>query len=800
MASVFTQVFYKLAGKTIPGLDEDGTTQLSTTGSDDLIIVQSVKDLGKDAIDGGTSDATSLDYDELRISSEKAESYVLDDGIIGIEQVAINEDLCDETDTGNGGYGDAAINVDASAVTNALTIIGNQGNNALIGTILADTIYGSLGNDILTGGAGDDDLQGGNDNDTITGGTGADNLQGGSGDDLFIINAITENASGEVINGTNGTNDVVAVNDISPGTLTIQGSSGFRNIDSIVIGTVDKSGKISSTGTLAISIDATLAGSTNTNPGTSTISLTGNAGNNSLTGNNGSNTIDGGKGDDILVGGGSTDTYIGGEGKDTMTGGSGKDAFKYLKTSELVDGETIDGSTGNSDTLSLDGAGTYTFKVDADLANVELVTMATTGKSDTAAIGVDLSAQTTETDFKVTGNSGVNKIVTSISTYADITGGAGNDTITTGNKNDVIDGGAGNDVIFSGDGIVGDATSGMDGDDITGGLGDDKITSGTGNDLIDAGLGKDTVNSGAGDDTIDTGTGNDTVLAGAGADEIYGAKGDDTIDGGEGNDIIFGDEGSNPGLSGNGADKLSGGLGSDTFVVEHVIWAKKDTIDGEGKSVAAGTDTTADTDTLVFAECQTQASTATGIFKIDAKLVKGIEAFVIDDDPFTSGENGTMPLGLDVSTYASAITLKGNAGDNVLKAGTKDDIITGNAGDDTITGGLGNDKFVLNDTTSVDTITDFLAGSDKLVFSDATFNLGANDTDGTSGTYTAFTAGILESTGTTFTSANARFGFDTSTGKLYYDADGSALVSTAVQIATLTGITTLAETDLLFTA
>jgi len=756
MASVFTQVFYKLAGKAITGteLDEDGTTQLNTAGSDDLIIVQSVKDLGKEAINGGTSDATSLDYDELRISSEKAESYVLHTGITGIEQVAINEDLCDETNTSNGGYGDAAINVDASAVTNALTIIGNQGNNALIGTILADTIYGGLGNDIITGGVA------------------ADTLQGGSGDDLFILNTITENASGEVINGTSGTNDVVAVNDISPGTLTIQGSSGFRNIDSIVIGTVDKSGKISSTGTLAISIDATLAGSTNTNPGTSTINLTGNAGNNSLTGNNGTNTIDGGKGDDILVGGGSTDTYIGGEGKDTMTGGSGKDTFKYLKTSELVDGESIDGSTGNSDTLSLDGAGTYTFKVDADLVNVELVTMATTGKSDTAAIGVDLSAQTTETDFKVTGNSGVNKIVTSISTYADITGGAGNDTITTGNKNDVIDGGTGNDVIVSGDGIVGDATSGMDGDDITGGLGDDKITSGTGND---------------------------TVLAGAGADEIYGAKGDDTIDGGEGNDIIFGDEGSNPGLSGNGADKLSGGLGSDTFVVEHVIWAKKDTIDGEGKGVDAAA-AISDIDTVVFAECQTQASTATGIFKIDAKLVKGIEAFVIDDDPFTSGENGTMPLGLDVSTYASAITLKGNAGDNVLKAGTKDDIITGNAGDDTITGGTGADKFVFNDKTSVDTITDFVSGSDKLVFSDATFNLGANDTQGASGSYTAFTAGILESTGSTFATANARFGFDTSTGNLYYDADGSAGVSAAVQIATLTGVTALTEADLLFTA
>jgi hypothetical protein len=36
MATVFGKVFYKLAGKAIPGLDENGTA-LSTTGTDDLI-------------------------------------------------------------------------------------------------------------------------------------------------------------------------------------------------------------------------------------------------------------------------------------------------------------------------------------------------------------------------------------------------------------------------------------------------------------------------------------------------------------------------------------------------------------------------------------------------------------------------------------------------------------------------------------------------------------------------------------------------------------------------------------------
>jgi Ca2+-binding RTX toxin-like protein len=764
MATVFSKVFYKLAGKAIPGLDENGTA-LSTTGTDDLIIVQTAKDLGKDIvkdkIDAGNSNAAGLNYDELRIASEKAESYVLHAGITNVERVSINEDLCDVTNTTNGGYGDAATNIDASLVVSALTIMGNQGNNTLIATALADTVYGGLGNDI------------------ITGGDAADVLNGGAGDDLFILRKFAEYATGEKVTGGAGTDKLVVDNDTAGQTLIIEASS-LSSIASIEIGTVDKSGKVSNKGNMALNVDGTNAGA---------ISILGNAGNNTLTGSTSANTIDGDAGDDTLIGANGNDTFIGGAGKDTMTGGTGTDTFNYVKTSDLVDGEKVNGggTSADTDTLFLDGSGTYAFKVDADLLNVENVTMSTVGKSNTAAIGVDLSAQITETDFTVTGNAGTNKIVTSISTYANINGGAGNDTITTGDKNDIISGGEGNDVIVSGGGLVGDTHYGStpstitNGDDITGGAGDDRITSGSGNDIIDAGLGKD------------------TIIAGAGNDTIYGAKGDDTIDGGTGDDIIFGDESSsNPGQSGNGADKLSGGLGNDTFVVEHVIWAKKDTIDGEGKGVVAAA---GDEDTLVFAECQTQASTSTSIFKVDAKLVKGIEKFVIDDDPFTAGESGTMPLGLDVSSYTTEISLKGNAGNNVLQAGTKDDIITGNAGADTITGGLGADKFVFNDTTSSDTITDFVSGTDKLVFSDATFNLGTtNEGTGVADTYTPFATGILETTGSTFTTTAARFGYDSISGNLYYDADGSGGTASAVQIAALGADKALVAADLAFTA
>jgi Ca2+-binding RTX toxin-like protein len=862
----FSQVFYKLAGKPIPGVDGDGTTALSTANSDDLIIVQSVKDLGKDpvkdAIDGGTSDVAGLNYDELRISSEKKESYVLHSGISNIERVTINEDLCDPTNTTNGGWGTTAINIDASKLDVAkitaagLTMVGNQGDNNLIATTLADTIFGGDGNDSITGGAG------------------ADSLRGGNGDDLFTL-SIADYATGEVINGDGGT-DVLAVTDTTAGTLTIQGTNVFRSVESIVIGTVDKSGKINSSGTADINIDATNAG----NNGNLAVNLTGNAGKNMLTGDNAINTIDGGKGDDTLIGGGGNDTLIGGAGTDSMTGGNGNDRFTFLATADLTTTEFIDGdagaNNGNGDEIYLDAkSGTFTFSDDAKLVNVELVTMAT-GK---AGMGVDLSKQT-ETTFTVTGNDGTNKIITGTSTYATITALAGNDNITTGDKNDSINGGDGNDVITSGNGTLNDAVTG-DGDTISGGLGNDKITSGTGNDSIDGGDGNDTIvsgdatidsvaggshnndgdsiNGGAGNDKITSGTGNDTivggdgndtidsgdgsvdpngvagdsidggagndkitsgtgddsidggdgddnVLAGAGDDEIwgengkdkisgedgndtiYGGAGNDKIDGGNGDDLIFGDEGSNPDVSGNGVDTLTGGAGNDTFVIEHVIWGKSDVITGGD-----------DNDTLVFAECLTQASSSTGTLVIDAKKVTGIENFVIDDDPLTAGNGTVNHLGLDVSKYNTAVTISGNDGTNTLVGGSANDTITGNQGADLLTGGKGADSFVFNDTASADTISDFVSGTDKLVFSDAAFNLGLDEGNGGSAP-TAFTAGILESVaGGVLTTANARFGFDSSTGDLYYDANGSAAGGAGpVVIAHLTDVTSLAESDLQF--
>ncbi len=142
----------------------------------------------------------------------------------------------------------------------------------------------------------------------------------------------------------------------------------------------------------------------------------------------------------------------------------------------------------------------------------------------------------------------------------DVTGGTGDDTISTGTGSDVINAGLGNDVVNAGNGN----------NVVNGGAGNDDITTGTGNDTIDAGDGNDLVASGDGNDSVDGGTGNDTIFGGNGLntlnggdgnDEITGGNDVDVINGGTGNDEIYAGLGNNAGAG----DTLTGGSGNDTF-------------------------------------------------------------------------------------------------------------------------------------------------------------------------------------------------------------------------------------------
>ncbi|MEI6799094.1 MAG: calcium-binding protein [Pseudomonadota bacterium] len=128
-------------------------------------------------------------------------------------------------------------------------------------------------------------------------------------------------------------------------------------------------------------------------------------------------------------------------------------------------------------------------------------------------------------------------------------------------------------------------------------------------------------------------------------------------------------------------------------------------------------------------------------------------------------------------------TLTGGAGnDNVS--------LIGGAGDDLLTGGAGADTFVFNQLSGIDHITDFTTASDHVSLSKAMFTmLGAVGTLGS----TAFYAAAGATTGHLGTD---RVIYNTTTGALYYDADGNGS-GVAVQIGVLDGHPTLAYTDVL---
>ena len=130
--------------------------------------------------------------------------------------------------------------------------------------------------------------------------------------------------------------------------------------------------------------------------------------------------------------------------------------------------------------------------------------------------------------------------------------------------------------------------------------------------------------------------------------------------------------------------------------------------------------------------------------------------------------------------------LVGAGGDDALLGGAANDELNGGAGADALTGGTGNDVFVFDSALgagNIDSIADFegagAATGDLIRLDDTVFTvLNAG---------TLATAAFQSGTGNTATTADARVIYNTSTGALFYDADGSASGSTAVQFATLTG-------------
>jgi Ca2+-binding RTX toxin-like protein len=155
---------------------------------------------------------------------------------------------------------------------------------------------------------------------------------------------------------------------------------------------------------------------------------------------------------------------------------------------------------------------------------------------------------------------------------------------------------------------------------------------------------------------------------------------------------------------------------------------------------------------------------------------------VVEGNDYYSGTDTVIStvshtLGANVENLklvgADNVNGTGNAGNNVL---------TGNAGNNVLTGGSGNDLFrfdtVLNASTNVDTITDFATGVDDIQLENAIFT-SLTATGGLNAGYFIGGAGV-----TAAADANDYLIYDSTTGALYYDPDGTGAAA-ATQFATL---------------
>jgi serralysin len=224
----------------------------------------------------------------------------------------------------------------------------------------------------------------------------------------------------------------------------------------------------------------------------------------------------------------------------------------------------------------------------------------------------------------------------------------------------------------------------------------------------------------------------------SGPDTLTGTAGNDTINGFDGNDLfVAGSTGGN--------DVINGGAGRDS---------------------------------IEFKERATSA--------ITVDFVSGT---------ITGGSSGTISFtNIErILTGNFNDTLTGNGASQTLTGQGGADTIWGAGGTDTLWGATGTDAFVFREmgTANADRISDFASGSDKLHLDDAAFTA-----IGAMGNFAAADLRFKANSSGTATDTNDRVVFNTSTGQLYYDADGSGSGAAAQLIATVQAGASVAATDI----
>ena len=645
------------------------------------------------------------------------------------------------------------------------SVIGSEFADRLLGGLEANTLRGAGGNDslhgygaadLLYGEAGDDSLLGGFGNDTLDGGAGDDVLSGSAGDDV-----LSGGLGSNTLSGGAGLRDVAdyewqqlaILADLGAGVVT---GSGFTDTLTGIESIEASAGNDTLVGGSASGELSGAAGDDVLSGGAGDDKLQGDSGNDTLSGDAGDDELEGGDGDDLLDGGEGDDTLSGGAGLNVLAGGAGFDTIDYSDTlSAIVVDLSANSVQGEGITDQLSGFEAVLL----GRGNDTVIGGGVSYRDAEAGVSIDLSRQ----DGQSAGSYGFDTLLNVLALQ-----GSGLDDVLLGNDGD-------NRI----DGFLG-------ADQMEGGAGNDYyLVDNVSDQVIETDPAPDTVpvrrvaqepdpdaTPGSNIDTVEstvsyalsTGIENLVLALASGAragigntldNAITGNEFNNTLTGFEGNDTLTGGAGNDTLVGGAGVDSMVGGAGNDTYVVDSAA---------EALIVNA----------LLVERAGEGADTVQTA--VSLRLAANFEHLVLTGSGAIAGVGNAL-----------ANTITGNNGANLLR---------GFAGNDTLQGGAGADRFQfetnLNEAINVDTLRDFASGTDRIVLDDdvfRSFSAGASTRPG-DGQFVTGTASV------TAADANDFLLYDTSTGALYYDRDGSGPAA-ALKFAVLEGAPALVAADFL---
>ncbi len=453
-----------------------------------------------------------------------------------------------------------------------------------------------------------------------------------------------------------------------------------------------------------------------------------------LGGTESDDTRNGGAGDDLIAGAGGADVLNGLGGNDRIEGGWGNDTLNGGAGLDLLaGGEGDDTLTGGAGADRLVGGGGRDTASYAGAASAVVIRL--TARS---GIGSDAAGDT-------------------VSGIENVTGSAFNDKLGGDGAVNVLIGGAGNDQINGRAGA----------DTMIGGAGRDEYWIDTADDKImeDTGGGNDTAYVSVNFYTMAANlervelTGSAYYATGNDGDNALGGRGSGYHDlrGGAGNDKLFG---------GAGQDDLWGGTGNDTYYINHIS-----------------------DQPIEYANEGDDRAISTITFELGGNS-GNVEGLILSGSAAIGGKGNALANTIIGNTGANL--LQGMAGRDTLRGGKGDDVLSGGLGGDWLIGGEGADMFRFGGDFPAsgerDLIEDFVRGTDHVQLERYYY--------GGIGSPVGALAPDEFTTGTAATTANQNLIYNTSTGVLFYDADGNG-AQAMIAIALFAGKPALDASDFL---